>query len=138
MTAPANPPPTPTTPADAGTPPDPMRDVLNHRQYELVCRCMDEAGIGEEAELVEVVRDIARRLASVERERDAAAERLRQIADVCRAYPTQVFAEPDLDKARRLLEAGGVSLDSVSAKAARTVADYIITLATNAMRTAPE
>jgi hypothetical protein len=77
MTAPANPPPTPTTPADAGTPPDPMRDVLNCiASTSGVCRCMDDRDRRRSAEPVEVVRHDRRRLASVERERDAAAERL--------------------------------------------------------------
>jgi hypothetical protein len=65
MTAPANPPPTPTTPADAGTPPDPMRDVL-------ACG---------------LVRTLAARLASAERERDRLREEVREfeLNENCRA-----------------------------------------------------
>lgn len=35
------------------------------------------------------------------------------------AYPESVFSKPDLKEARRLLEAGGMTLDSVSADAMR-------------------
>jgi hypothetical protein len=37
------------------------------------------------------------------------------------SYPLEVFPEPDLKKARALLEAGGISLDSVSAHCMRHV-----------------
>jgi hypothetical protein len=35
------------------------------------------------------------------------------------AYPLKVFPEPDLRKARQLLEAGGISLDRISAHCMR-------------------
>jgi hypothetical protein len=38
-----------------------------------------------------------------------------------RAYPIEVFPEPDLKKARALLEAGGITLDAVSASCMRHV-----------------
>jgi hypothetical protein len=46
---------------------------------------------------------------------------LRTIVAWSEAYPLAVFPEPDLVKARELLMAGGVSLDSVSADAMRHV-----------------
>jgi len=48
-------------------------------------------------------------------------EALRQIEAWSRAYPLTVFPEPDLDKARKLLAAGGITLDAVSAHAIRHV-----------------
>lgn len=48
-------------------------------------------------------------------------EKLRRIADWCRAYPLAVFPEPDLVKARALLEAGGMTLDAISASNMRHV-----------------
>jgi hypothetical protein len=42
------------------------------------------------------------------------------------AYPLDVFPEPDLKKARELLEAGGLTLDSVSADMARHVLKRVI------------
>jgi hypothetical protein len=55
----------------------------------------------------------------VERLREA-LERVRQWTE---AYPLDIFPEPDWQKARRLLEAGGMTLDSVSAGAMRRVVD---------------
>jgi hypothetical protein len=48
-------------------------------------------------------------------------EKLRQIADWCRAYPLEIWPEPDLKKARQLLEAGGMTLDAISASSMRHV-----------------
>lgn len=36
-----------------------------------------------------------------------------------RAYPVKTFPEPDLSKARTLLEAGGITLDAISADVMR-------------------
>ena len=41
------------------------------------------------------------------------------------AYPLDVFPEPDWKQVRALLEAGGITLDSVSAGAMRRVVDGI-------------
>jgi len=46
---------------------------------------------------------------------------LHRIIAWCNAYPVDVFPEPDLKKVRELLEAGGVTLDSVSASNMRHV-----------------
>ena len=52
---------------------------------------------------------------------DALQDALQSIVQWSEAYPLDVFPEPDLKKARQLLEAGGVSLDSVSAHCMRHV-----------------
>jgi len=57
--------------------------------------------------------------ATVERMREA----LDSIVSWANAYPTDVFPEPDLIKARALLEAGGITLDSVSAGCMRHVVE---------------
>jgi hypothetical protein len=44
-----------------------------------------------------------------------AEEKLDAIKRWCDAYPLAVFPEPDFKKARDLLEAGGMTLDAVSA-----------------------
>jgi hypothetical protein len=49
-------------------------------------------------------------------------------------YPLAVFAEPDLKKARQLLEAGGLTLDGVSASAARHVLNGISEIVREALR----
>lgn len=48
-------------------------------------------------------------------------EKLASIRTWCDAYPLAVFPEPDLKKARELLEAGGMTLDAVSASSMRHV-----------------
>lgn len=50
------------------------------------------------------------------------------------AYPLAVFPEPDLAKARTLLEAGGMTLDRVSASNMRYVAQGIAKIAAEALR----
>lgn len=42
-----------------------------------------------------------------------------------RAYPLTVFPKPDLKKARELLEAGGMTLDAISADAMRHVIESV-------------
>lgn len=46
---------------------------------------------------------------------------LQQIDQWIDAYPLKIFPEPDLKKARSLLEAGGMTLDAVSASNMRHV-----------------
>jgi hypothetical protein len=51
----------------------------------------------------------------VERYEDA----LQELADWARAYPLDIFPEPDLKRAHELLQAGGMTLDVISASAMR-------------------
>jgi hypothetical protein len=46
-----------------------------------------------------------------------------RIVEWSRAYPLTIFPEPDLKKARALLEAGGMTLDTISAHAMRHVVE---------------
>jgi hypothetical protein len=50
---------------------------------------------------------------------DLFEEALQHIQSWSEAYPLDVFPEPDWKKARALLEAGGITLDSVSASCMR-------------------
>lgn len=52
---------------------------------------------------------------------DGMREALLSIVSWSNAYPLSVFPEPDLKKARSLLEEGGISLDSISAHCMRHV-----------------
>jgi hypothetical protein len=56
-------------------------------------------------------------------------ETMQRIAQWCDAYPLDIFPEPDLKKARQLLEAGGITLDAVSASSMRHVLKGIRALA---------
>jgi hypothetical protein len=52
-------------------------------------------------------------------------EKLHRIRQWCNAYPLDIFPEPDLAKAAALLEAGGMTLDAISASNMRHVLDGI-------------
>lgn len=62
------------------------------------------------------------------------SEALQDIAQWSEAYPTTIFPEPDLKKARQLLEAGGVTLDSVSAHCMRHVVEGVGKIAKQALK----
>jgi hypothetical protein len=71
---------------------------------------------------------------------DEAANRIERLEDALRiiaawseAYPLKVFPEPDLLKVRELLEAGGITLDSVSAHAMRHVVESVGKIAVKAL-----
>jgi hypothetical protein len=59
---------------------------------------------------------------------------LRRIYDWSRAYPVPVFPEPDWNKARVLLEAGGMTLDSISASNMRLVIKGVGEIAEKALK----
>lgn len=61
-------------------------------------------------------------------------EALDQIVSWSEAYPLDIFPEPDLEKARELLEAGGITLDAVSAHCMRHVIDGVGKIAREAVR----
>jgi hypothetical protein len=56
---------------------------------------------------------------------DRLEDALRLIVAWSEAYPLKIFPKPDLLKARELLEAGGITLDSVSAHAMRHVVESV-------------
>jgi hypothetical protein len=60
-------------------------------------------------------------------------EALQRIAQWADAYPLDVFPEPDLKKARELLEAGGITLDSISAHCMRHVVEGVGKIAREAL-----
>lgn len=86
----------------------------------------------EYEELAATARMLERQLAA-ERERADRAEAdfdrienvLHRIQQWCRAYPLDVFPEPDFVKAKALLERGGITLDAVSASNMRHVVNQI-------------
>jgi hypothetical protein len=59
---------------------------------------------------------------------------LQSIVQWSRAYPTTVFPEPDWKKAKELLEAGGVSLDAISAHCMRQVIEGVGQIAREALQ----
>ena len=64
-------------------------------------------------------------------------EALQRIEQWSRAYPLKIFPEPDLKKARALLEAGGMTLDAISAHAMRHVVEGVGQIACRALEPKP-
>ena len=60
-------------------------------------------------------------------------EALQRIVQWSEAYPLDVFPEPDLRKAHELLQAGGVTLDALSAHAMRHVVTGVGKIAKEAL-----
>ncbi len=60
-------------------------------------------------------------------------EALWRIKQWSEAYPLDIFLEPDLKKARALLEAGGMTLDSISAHCMRHVVEGVGKIAREAL-----
>ena len=72
-------------------------------------------------------------LTDLEKENDCFREALWKIAQWSKAYPLKVFPEPDFKKARELLEAGGITLDAVSASNMRHVVEGVGKIAQSAL-----
>jgi len=56
---------------------------------------------------------------------DRYEDALQSIVQWSEAYPLDIFPEPDWKAARKLLEAGGISLDSISAHCMRRVVEGV-------------
>lgn len=67
------------------------------------------------------VGDLLRQLKYLEERVETLDARLHRIIQWTEAYPLDIFPEPNMKKARALLEAGGMTLDAVSASAMRHV-----------------
>lgn len=64
---------------------------------------------------------------------DHLEEALHRIVQWSEAYPLSVFPEPDLKKAHTLLQAAGMTLDSISGHVARHVVEGIGKIAREAL-----
>lgn len=56
---------------------------------------------------------------------DELTEALQKIVQWSEAYPLDIFPEPDLKKAHKLLQAGGITLDAISAHCMRHVVEGV-------------
>lgn len=65
---------------------------------------------------------------------DQLEDALRRIYDWSRAYPIASFPEPDWNKAHALLEAGGITMDSISAHCMRHVVEGVGKIARGALK----
>lgn len=93
----------------------------------------DRLDIKRKADALHICEGItAALLAAEQRGREMERERREDLEDTlfrvkqwCDAYPLDIFPEPDFKRARELLEAGGLTLDAVSASAMRHVVSGI-------------
>jgi len=76
--------------------------------------------------LTEAADDIARLTAA-----------LQEIEQWAQAYPLSIFPKPDLKRAHELLQAGGITLDAISADAMRHVVEGIADIARRALEPKP-
>jgi hypothetical protein len=63
-------------------------------------------------------------------------EALERIVSWSEAYPLDIFPEPDWSKVREMLEAGGITLDAVSASCMRHVVEGVGKIAREALNPA--
>lgn len=96
---------------------------------------------GLEARIIQELRRLLA-IAEIEKarllaERDEAREALLAIDTWAKAYPLSVFPEPDFVLAAKLLKAGGLTLDAVSASNMRHVLTGIQGLVSEALKDAP-
>ena len=75
--------------------------------------------------VAERVDKVAERLVKAEKENAELREKIQEVKAWCEGYPVDIFPEPDLAKAKELLEQGGITLDSVSAYCMRYITDKI-------------
>lgn len=85
-------------------------------------------------EFEQKVIDLLNRVSEAEVERaeryEEALWKIKQWAD---AYPLDIFPEPDMKKAHALLQAGGITLDAVSASCMRHVIASVSKIAKDAL-----
>jgi len=66
-------------------------------------------------------REMGEKLAARDEEIESLQDKLNEIKHWCAAYPLDIFPEPDFKKARELLEAGGMTIDAISASNMRHI-----------------
>ena len=64
---------------------------------------------------------------------EAAQDAIYEVENWAKAYPLDMFPEPDFKRARELLEAGGIKLDSISASNMRHVIKGVERIVGNAL-----
>jgi hypothetical protein len=65
---------------------------------------------------------------------DIAVDKFHEIDNWAKAYPLDVFPEPDFRRVRELLEAGGITLDSVSASNMRHAIEGVSNIVSDALK----
>jgi hypothetical protein len=117
-----------------------QRQITNESTHDGRPRVDDMSG---EDKMLEVLREQhperrpekKRNMGDVEQE---LREALEQIEAWSQAYPLKNFPKPDYELARRLLEAGGMTLDAISADCIRDVLEGVGQIARQALATTRE
>jgi hypothetical protein len=112
-----------------------MSDELTKITLELLgkayARVIDERGVLE-GKLVELqsrpIED------ALQAKLDDAADAFHKLDNWAKAYPLDIFPVPDLEKARKLLMDGGITLDAVSATAMRHVISGVAWIVSEALK----
>jgi hypothetical protein len=68
---------------------------------------------------------------------DELTEALHKIVSWSEAYPLDIFPEPDFKKAHEVLKANGMTIDAISASAARHVVEGVGQIARKALDSKP-
>ncbi|MCJ7482616.1 MAG: hypothetical protein MUO31_06595 [Thermodesulfovibrionales bacterium] len=97
-------------------------------------------GIGDANNLTECkecqLDDLQAELDKLKASHDRQEEALRKIDNWAKAYPLEVFPEPDFKKVAEVLKAAGISLDAVSASNMRHVIKGVKGIAEQALKEA--
>ena len=90
----------------------------------------------ERNEAIAYIQKLEARIEALEAALDDKDEALHKIESWSRAYPLDIFPEPDWKRAAELLKAGGITMDAVSAHCMRHVVEGVGKIASAAL--APE
>ena len=93
---------------------------------------------GELLQLRPLVDQVEVENAALKRENERHVDVFERIVNWSKAYPIDVFPEPDLKKAHKILKANGMTLDAISASAMRHVVTEVGKMAKDALLTAEE
>lgn len=114
---------------------DAVTEIYN-RAYEAVMEVQDALNVSA-AVTAKQIAENAKNLQRAEKA-EARAERykdtLNQIDNWAKAYPLDVFPEPDFKRVREVLEAAGITLDSVSASNMRHVITGVARIVEKALK----
>ena len=84
--------------------------------------------------LQEAYDSLAQQLSTANDDLEIAVDALEDVSNWAKAYPLDIFPEPDFKRVRELLEVGGITLDSVSSSNMRHVINGVSGIVSDALR----
>lgn len=110
-----------------------------NRLEEIALTYMDDPKWVNDFAVALTIRALKEEQAALEQQVERYEGALEKIAQWSEAYPLDVFPEPDLEKAQKLLKAvGGMTLDAISASNMRHVVEGVGGIAKEALATEEE